>query len=857
MKEERTLFSFTKQKMFEKSTSKALEIAKYLSDETVLDKLAEDLAKEAALLWRHAAGAKAFDKEQWRVTLRDAWLRKGSFPVLYRENNIYDKREVVACVLLVAGGDPELETDFLAALCAEDFHYDNRPLYALHYKEGFFRLVIRWNALNGTHISFTEAVASFEAYEADLVKRLKDQWQALKLQYERIEEKDIHTASYEHMNHYYTLCKILWQEEEQWSLPLTIVQQDELQRLIVLMAHVNRFFVDLEKKITGGIATRNLLTRKDTERGTKYCEELIARCCKKETFADAVCLYLDYALPALGEACWKSVSTWMKAYSECGKQVEEYTEYISSSSRIARNKDGKHYEKVSVFYENTPADVNYMSFAVDAEEIRRQIMEQTANTTLVAQLLQPQYHSGGAVFEKQAVSAKQSALSLFLRSYYLWCDGKTRRKSQGIDRVQLPFCDYKRDMVIKYALACGCGSCEEMERFLEFTGYAKLSQHNTKEKLVSAALDWYAALSYEQKKTTSPIEIILTMQRYYLYHLADHCLSKLGTELTERSVCRYVRKYRQACLYETDFPEFAMMGDVAGKQDNLEAYHRVWFLLLLLLKYVSNHTISLEKENTLAQEVLQILFERKDPFETGYLNGYLMYVNELPDVSFEYMEYLSGIYHWDESFTKIEADDKEDALKLLKLLADHLEILAKVKSNNSSELEFLYELWYYIMAVMREFCDVYEDGDYAWEYSVVLNRLQDAVVLWTFAGGCKNFSLSYYEQYYGLNHYAKDHYEADYTTGNRWLRYVHDMKQEQLVWNEIVSDLETINKCRFYIEQNALMEEEAISSMQISLEEQVDVCRNTLMDIMQYLQEKGDVENLLFQLEYLYSRIMV
>ena len=855
MKTEQSLFAYTKQKMLEKPEARSGEFAKLMTDDAIIEKLSADLASEAKLLWRYEETATPFDKEQWRTTIKDSWLKKGSFPVLHKEKCVYDKREVVACILLVMGVDSEREEELISILSAGDVSYDGRPLYQLHYKESFFGLICQWNRQASQRISFDKAIMFYEKYEAAVLEKLKCMWLELQLKFEILSEEP-DNARYRQAAYYHAACSALWQKAEEWSLPLKLIQQDELQRLIVLMAHMERSTEELECGKKAGIATRNRLTRRDAVRGTKFCKILQDRCCRKEKWEDAISLYIEESLPAIGEACWRAVSKLMKAYSECGRYADDYSAYVASSVRSTRNKETKQYGKVPVFYEDTPIDVNYMSFAVDAEELRRRIMEESANTTMIARLLNPEYRKNGAMFTRQASSVQQSALSLFSRNYYLWCEGKTKMISQGVERIPLPFYDYKRDMVLKYALACGCSSCDEMEGYLEFTGNAKLNRNKPEEKLVSDALEWYAALSYEQKKDTSPIEVILVMQRYYLYHMAALCQSKYGFTVDNNIVRRYVRKYHRICLYEPVIPEFSAKNDV-GKQECMEKYHSVWFLLMYLLKSVSGNVRSQEKGKSLAEDIMQRIFEVREPFEEEYPNGFLMYINEPTEVTDEYMEYLADSCQWKERFQKTGAIIRKDIRMILQILSEYLPILSKVKESNSSELEFLYETMFYVLTVVKEFGDVTEDGDYIDEYGQILDTLHNAVVLWTFAGGCKNFSLSYYEQYYGLNHYAKKHDSTDYSEGNRWLRYIHDVKEDQQVWYEIVSDLDTIKKCRAYIEQNSLLEKEEIRTSQMPLERHLAECREALGDMISYLQKKEGDENLIRQLSYIYRRIKV
>ena len=741
MKTEQSLFAYTRQKMQEKTEERSGELAQFITDESMIEKLAEDLAVDAKLLWRYEKTAIPFDKEQWRKTIKDAWLKKGSFPVLYKEKCVYDKREVVACILLITGFEPAQEEELISILSAGAVSFDGRPLYQLHFKEGFFKLVLAWKRRNAETISFEHAIASYEKYEGLVFDRCKQKWQEIQPVYGQITEEEKRASIYMQISHYYELCEALWQEAEKWSFPLELLHQDELQRLIVLQAHLERLLEELKAGTQYGIITRNRLTRRDTARGTKYCEALLVRCCKQDKWENAAGLYLEEALPAMGEACWRSVSKWMKAYSECGRNAKEYDPYLSLPVRSVRNKDVKQYKKVAVFDADVPTDVRYMSFAVDAEEIRKSIMEQSANTSMIAQLLQPQYRSENALFAKQTSAVQQSALSLFLRSYFLWCEGKGGMKSQGIERLPLPFYAYKRDMVIRFALACGCTSSVEMEEYLEFTGNAGLNLQNPAERLVSGALEWYEALSHDRKQSVSPVEVILTMQHYYLYHLAALCQKKYGFTVEKRTILRFVRKFQMACIYEPEISEFSVKNREDGKKDNLQQYASLWFSVMLLLRCISMHVHSRGKGLSLAKDILMRIWEEKEPFLEMYFHGYLMYITEPDDLAEEYLENLSDSCQWQELFSSVDEIDTKEVMEVLRMVSEQFQILVKVRESNSMELKLLYEVLYYVLCAVREFVHVTGDEVLEAVHGQCLEQLQDAVVLWTFAGGCQNFYI--------------------------------------------------------------------------------------------------------------------
>ncbi len=278
---------------------------------------------------------------------------------------------------------------------------------------------------------------------------------------------------------------------------------------------------------------------------------------------------------------------------------------------------------------------------------------------------------------------------------------------------------------------------------------------------------------------------------------------------------------------------------------------------MLILHFLSKHIHSWDKSITIAKDILKRIWEEKEPFEEEYFCGYLMYVNEPEDTAEEYLEYLSDSCQWSGMFPGAEKIETKDVAELLRLVSEYLPILEKVRESNSMELKLLYEVMFYVLAAVREFVEVSEDAELEAAYGICLNRLQDAVILWTFAGGCRNFALSYYEQRLGLNHYGKSHNEVDNTQGNRWLRYLHELKQDQEVWYEIVSDLETINKSRNYIANRRLLDEAEIIKLQEPLIKRVEECRETLVHIITHLEAHDCADNLVKQLRYIYQHVSV
>ena len=54
----------------------------------------------------------------------------------------------------------------------------------------------------------------------------------------------------------------------------------------------------------------------------------------------------------------------------------------------------------------------------------------------------------------------------------------------------MPYYFFKREMVLKYALACGSTSIEEIGEYLEFAGNSELNIKSPKEILIMRAIEY-------------------------------------------------------------------------------------------------------------------------------------------------------------------------------------------------------------------------------------------------------------------------------------------------------------------------------------------------------------------------------
>lgn len=71
------------------------------------------------------------------------------------------------------------EAEVITFLSAGNVSYDGRALYLLHFKEGFFKLVLTWNQQHADTISFEQAINAYEKYEITVLEKCRRKWQDL------------------------------------------------------------------------------------------------------------------------------------------------------------------------------------------------------------------------------------------------------------------------------------------------------------------------------------------------------------------------------------------------------------------------------------------------------------------------------------------------------------------------------------------------------------------------------------------------------------------------------------------------------------------------------------------------------
>ena len=765
----------------------------WLTERNGSEAICREMERSTEALFRYSTDCPVIGPEKWNYIFEKSWKTGGHFPVLYKNDQIYDRREVVACLMMAAGLTMEQADHFLEQISVKEQNYDNRMLYPLHFKEGFFRLVLTWNEKRETKLSFRKAVGYYQEYEQALGKYVT-KWAENILERER-------GADHENENntdtaYYCGILEPLLNEQKQWDFPYSLRQQDILQRMLVLCAAAERAQEEYERykdkqETQPDLRQRNTRTRKVSERGTKLCLQVIKKCAVYTEFEDAITCFLEHAVPAMGEAYWRAYSVITTNYAESGGK--QYTESSLIERRIfsRKNPDAKKIKRIALF-EDDHTQKKVLSKSLRADTLSHYIQRESANTVLLAQLFRPVNRDADAVFDGQEAVSNYSLISEFLGCYTDWLEGKLTQRADGVLREPVPYYRFKRKTVLKYALACGCTTEEEIQMYLEFTGNSRLNPNIPCEWLVLSAVE--PGRKYGEKQM---IQTIRSRQRMLLYQEAERCVHKNTGEtfgiIFETDLKKRIRKLTGAFLYNPQIESFGKKNCKVKKQEMMERYYILLVLCDMLI---------VMEEQTDQTDVDEIRYEDLDYLEWMNHPGTMVknYILEMRDL----LEWKMPKSQKNPEERKRSSEQCRLAGQILTAIRHQILPLEQICEEHARNLKELYEHLLTAQGILHLFYRESMSEEQQKTFKALQNWLSDACALWTFYGGCQNFSLGWYEKKYHLNHFGPnpeigEPIPEDAVTWNRWEHIFRNQTQMTEMWEHLAADVSIIRSCYKYL----------------------------------------------------------
>jgi len=817
-----------------------------LFKEVNMKELCDQLELESQILFRYDSVPEVITAKKWNYILMKSWKTGGHFPALYKINKFYDKREVVVCFLMVLKLKIKEADEFLRMISVNEQNYDNRMLYPLHFKEGFFRMIISWNECHGNRISFRMAIEEYEKYEELVCNLIIGQAERILSQMDSISRKteleDCRNAKY-----YCKLLEGLLKALVQWEHPYTLKQQDILQRVIVLCAHAERSQKECGKQEVFDIKDRNIRTREVQKRGTKLCISVINECAMMKDFPEAVKYFSTKAISAMGEAYWRAVSKIMSTYADSGKM--QYGNSLLTSDRVFsnRNSEAKTFKKVDLFGRSRSKSQDILSFSLAMDCVKEHIRSESANTVLLADLFNPTMRTGDRVFYKQQDERSYSLLSEFLGNYTAWLEGRTKQSSEGQIREPMPYYYFKRQLVIKYALACGCSTIADLEQYLDFTGNQKLNMNSPREYLAYRAMEYCT----KYRQNLQVVGVIRNIQLLLLYSEAERAVVENRDIEFTKGIRKRVRNTIKTFIYDPAISAFNKKNNILKKQEMIEYYYGQLLLWNMLLEIIRQTGADMKVQDFAPFVVDMSLFMNEDEYID---EGFICRMDQPGALSRSYVKDIQETYFINPGNQKRIKTFVGLIEKILSELKTKVLPLKIVYDDNSSELKQLYEKAFFALAG----CEMYyidsltEKGKA--DYKFLLENITDASIIWTFNGGYKGFSLTWYEKKYRINHFQeKKLFEHEIKIEHSWKRWIFTLdsiEQQEAMWEMIALDVRMIRLCYRYLKSK--YPEVIDTNILKRYRAQLEIVEKECEGILAYLKKEnyGNASHIISQLKY-------
>ena len=541
------------------------------------DEIAEQMRMVSPYLFRFDTGSFLLDHSFWEACIRH-WIRKKTFPSIYgaRKKPVYDPREVVMAVSMAVHCPLNEMDDALIQISRENNSFFVRPLYALHYKEGFWRMLLAWNEAHGFALSLEETFSLLRRYEKDLIADVIREGKTLYSDWEGTgtDMKNLHASGKEGVEAlagrmaYYRELRLQVQPffEREYDLEkgLSFQDQDTLQRLIVITAHEKRIKEELEKQDfqkartqMDDILERNARTRPLKARGTRYMMSVEEACSRKDSAEEASLEYRKQAAVQIGESYWRASSWMLECFSKSGE--DNSSDFV----RMPEGQKGKQPKSIAFFpYDRT--DRKPVSFSLDQEELRSYVVSGSRNALLTAQLMAPAFRADTTLFCRQSgvgERTEQGTQYRLLTAYQRWMEGEETQFVQGTQRCLPPYFFFRRDDLIRFAFASGCRTLRELQDLLSLTGNEELDRFSPVENLTAEAFRRAESIPYRKRGKDLMICTVLDLQQERLLQAAADCLGMeqpdwFDEAKRERFIDNALKQYRKSRLYDPVIPAF-------------------------------------------------------------------------------------------------------------------------------------------------------------------------------------------------------------------------------------------------------------------------------------------------------------
>lgn len=456
-------------------------------------------------------GTKCLDYEKirdiWIQTVRQ-WWDEDTFPRINEGRGegktgkkiysfTYEKRDIVLLVFMIFGFTVKECDDFLEEMCLVKDSDVVRPLYALDFKECLFRWILLWNENHEEKISYEKACSCYCEYGAALSKHMRQRvpnvCKGIDVYISHLErEKELNVRNADERKNYERIIEAFEDLKESCLRILKMIPEEQdalyehkhaenLKRLMALTDHLERKLVHINKDLslnsnkTDSSAKlrefRKCVENTRVNRGTKYAWSELSRYAdeRQKNFKESFKQFQERSADFIGEAYWSQYSrlNWLAIRSEV---AAENSPLVKVSAQNKKDED-----KFAILQEAIDnLDEKNLPFAYDGKDIQSMLLNYTNTRIIMSNLLKPVRRQDVDDRLAQEVSGS-SGVSQMMNAYHQWCTG---------ENVGTPNLEFRREKVLKVALAAGIENENGLRSALKLSGKSEFQYLDRKEALV-------------------------------------------------------------------------------------------------------------------------------------------------------------------------------------------------------------------------------------------------------------------------------------------------------------------------------------------------------------------------------------
>lgn len=781
--------------------------------------------------------------EIWKKTLTK-WWDEDTVPFLSDRKLKCSRRDVILYVLTVLEFTVEESNEMLDELSLQKDRDEVRRLYTLDFKEGLFQWMMYWNEKHPEKkVPYHKVCELYLTYGGQLLWYVKERLDETCLDLRRWREERQIRRDCENAEVKRQLAQLEELEESCSEMRKTLtndgsglydeIHAENLKRSFAVLVHAKRILERRKEEwndhwYTGNIAPdqrlaeirwRNENTR--AERGTQYAWRQLIGLADMEQgeFTDAFKEFMNQSVDFLSEAHWRQFSELIYLYGRSGGFSREEDPFVKPIRFSEQTKSPRLYRDAGLFRSSSHT---VLSFAYDGNEINKALDSGTANGTYVSSLLEPALRNSGDMFSKGSGDSSD-VLSLLRNSYEAWYKG-----GKG------PYAAYKRDKILKIALAAGVDDAEGLKRAMALAGNANFNYLDRKEAMVYLMARYREELKRLFRDMQDALESVedagvRTPNGAKAWNRAREIAAKLPAEsLSEMPDC--MRKDAPVTKLDRDVQMVTEWWDGISETNPVPA-------LIAYIRKADFLTIRFGASKETAEKIRMKLFygpysgdfSSKEGGKTGTVaeeiswadiqcKAYDLLDDVLPpDAVKAVFELWYETTRWNDFmkispeswYQKVKAGEKrviENRLienRLEVIIADLLDVLdgdwdqmadekeeavsayleqfhaavaeaSFMRQNpNALETKFMLEQWFHMLAVLQLLG--FEVGD-------SVERLKEYVFHWIVIGGINNFKYEFYKKKTGLSSLEEKKNRPEY----------EDFRRIFPFWEEIYSDYKAL-----------------------------------------------------------------